>query len=221
MKCLLSAIEQADYSVTLSITASTLDSSKLSEIRERLKDLSTSFALSSECTKLITSQPKVSHSQTALQTPRTHYQCPVKAKGSFAPEILMMARSSSHDRLSTRSKPGHSLTPSSTREVPDIKTKEILTVVEVSLDPEILMPSVNDTKFNDFLESELERIKKMFLEDGTAPKAAKSEAKEKTTLKKSLVDTGTLNSDLFSTATQTARKNTASKGSLRGLTKPK
>lgn len=221
MKSLISAIEQADCSVSLSITASTLDSSILSEIRERLKDLSTSFTLSSECSKLNTSQLKVSNSHTTLQTPRAHCQGPVKAKGNFAPETLMLGRSSSHDRLSSRSKPGASLTPSSTREVPDLKTKQIPTVVEVSLDAEILMPSVNDTKFNDFLESELERIKKMFLEDGPAPKATKSDANEKSTLKKSLVHTGPSSSDLFSMANQTGRKNTASKGSLRGVTKPK
>lgn len=218
MKSLISAIEHADCSVNLSISASTLDSSKLSEIRESLKDLSSSFALSSECVKLSTAQPKVSSSQTALQTPRTHYNVPVIAKGSFAPESLVMARSSSHDRLSTRSRPGLSIAPSSTREVPDLKSKEVLPIVEVSLDPEVLMPSVNDTKFNDFLESELERIKRMFLEDGPIPKSL---GKEKSTIKKSVIDNGTISNDLFSLATQTARKNTSGIGSSRGLARPK
>lgn len=218
MKSLISAIEQADCSVALSISASTLDSSRLAEIRESLKDLSSSFALSSECVKLGTAQPKVSSSQTALQTPRTHYQGPAISKGSFAPESLMMARSSSHDRLSIRSKPGLSIAQSSTRELLDLKSKDALPVVEVTLDPELLMPSVNDTKFNDFLESELERIKKMFLDDSPALKPT---AKEKSTAKRSVVETAAGANDLFSLATQTARKNTASKSSARGLTRPK
>lgn len=213
MKTLISAIEQADCSVSLAITASTLDASKLANIRESLKDLSESFSVASDMNKSGMSKGKASTNHTGMQTPRINAQAPTPIKGSFALEN--MARSSSHDRINI--KPKFPVTSASSREVPIFRQKDALPMVEVTLNPELLVPSVDDHQFNNFLETELERIKRMFLDEPPMSKSSPERAnvKEKQNgTKKGAVNTA--GNDLVAFLAQSSRKVNVKKGSTRG-----
>ena len=220
MKSLVTAIEKSEGNISVEITASTLDSIKLTNIRDSLKDLSSSFSLSSDFNKKGSNQPKYNSQMTGLQTPRLNAQAPTPVKGSFAQES--MGRSSSHDRILV--KPKLNLVSASSRDVPLFKKSQGLPVAEVSINPDLLIPSVNDLNFNDFLESELERIKKMFLEDGQPPKSSRTLIKEKQSLlfkekTPKMFETETQNSnDFTSILAASSRKSTVKKGQIRGST---
>ena len=215
MKTLISAIEQADCSVSLAITASTLDAATLAHIRASLKDLSESFSVASDMNKSGVSKGKASTSHTGMQTPRINAQAPTPIKGSFMLES--MARSSSHDRIAV--KPKFPQTCASSRDVPVFRPKDGLPLVEVTLKPELLVPNLDDNQFNNFLETELERIKQMFLDEPPMSKSSpdrgvKKEKQNKT--KKEAGDSG--GNDLVAFLAQSSRKQNVKKGSTRGPT---
>lgn len=221
MKNLVSSIEKAEGNVSVSINASTLDSSKLSDIRESLRDLSSSFSLTSDFNKRESSLGKHSQNLAGLQTPRLNAQAPTPVKGSFTQDSI--GRSSSHDRIVV--KPKLSLVSASSREVPLFRKKEGLPVAEVTIHPDLLLPpSVDDHKFNDFLESELERIKKMFLEDSSPPKSSRHYGKEKQNQngidkQMKMNDPETASGNEFkSILAASSRKSTVKKGKTHGST---
>lgn len=206
MKNLLSTIEKAEGNISVAITASTLDSKKLTKIRDSLKDLSSSFSLSSDFNKREGSPKKISN-LAGLKSPRVNAQAPTPIKGSFATNEKI-ARSSSHDKLT--SKPKFTLISSSSREVP-ITRREPLPVAEVVLGPDLLMPNIDDTKFNDFLETELERIKKAFLEDNAPSSSRRITGKHAPSLRR-IGDSDLGGSEFTSILAATSRKSTVKKG---------
>lgn len=227
MKNLVTAIEQSDCNVSIEISSGTLDSFKLDAIKESISDVSTTFSVASEFSRNPATRAGVSSTHTALQTPRLNAQAPTPIKGSFAVEG--MGRSSSHDKIIL--KPKFPLASSSSREVPLFKSKIQHPVLEVSLHPDLLSPNVDNNQFNNFLESELERIKKLFLEDSPDPKSSRDRGhlKEKLSLdmkdsklKASTTETQTSNTDLRSAfAAQSSRKVIGKSGSTRTFGKQK
>ena len=218
MKNLVSSIEKAEGNVSVAITASTLDSNRLTDIRDSLRDLSSSFSLTSDFNKRETSPAKNSFTIAGLQTPRLNAQAPTPVKGSFTQDRI--GRSSSHDRIVV--KPKVALVSASSREVPLFKKKE-LPVAEVTIHPDLLVPNVDDHKFNDFLESELERIKKMFLEDSSPPKSSRHYVKEKQPSNApdrglKLSDPEMAGNEFKSILAASSRKSTVKKGKVQGST---
>ena len=175
MKNLVGAIEKAEGKVSIAITASTLDQTKLVSIRESLKDLSSSFSFTSDLNHPESIKAKTVTNFAGLLTPRLNAQAPTPVKVSFRTESF--CRSASHDLIVA--KPSGPLVSGSERKVPMMKRAP---VAEITIDPELMVPNPDDHKFNDFLESELERIKKMFLEDTTGAKSSRLPSKDKPTL---------------------------------------
>ena len=202
MKTLITAIEQSDCSISVEISYMPLDCHKVESVKNTLKDIHDLFKISTQFDRVQIGKVKFSSSNAAYQTPRINAQAPTPIKRSFLGEN--MGRSSSHDKINFRST--LPLSSASTRDVPLFKKKHPLPVAEICLSQDLLDPKIDDTNLNDFLEGELDRIKKMFLEDSPAPKSSRKlgNIKEKQSLdvdvsktRKLIIDPHTPDNDLI------------------------
>lgn len=165
LKKLVSMIEQAEDKLDFEIKIQGFSTSKLEQLKENIKKFTEEFSF------VVTSENKRSSDLSkkkpdlVFQASRGHVPTPVKQ--SFLSDTI--GRSKSHEKITLKNVKDADTTASK-RQIDSQKpivssSQPRFPVIEVAIDPGLLEVDIDDKHFNEFLESELERIKKKFLDD--------------------------------------------------------
>lgn len=165
LKKVVNLIEQAEDKLDLEVMIQGFDLNKIEQIKVEMRKISEDFSIFVISENNKATDQKLKKTELVVHPPRK--QAPTPVKQSFLSDA--MGRSKSQEKIFVKNAKDADTTASK-RQFDSQKalmstSQPRFPVVEVALDPCLLEVDIDDKHFNEFLESELERIKKKFLDE--------------------------------------------------------